>query len=181
MKKEYSLKRLDLRLLAQAADSVVGSAAVAQFPRLVEESASAAALSHEVTWTARGELRHVTGGADQVWMHLQAGSVITQTCQRCLTPVDLPLVVDRSYRFVKDESTAEAEDDASEEDVLALSREFDLMALIEDELLMSLPVVPKHEVCPELVPMSVEDEEFRHAEAEKPNPFAALAQLKKEG
>ena len=36
----------------------------------------------------------------------------------------------------------------SEEDLLALSREFDLHELIEDELLMALPVVPKHDECP---------------------------------
>ncbi len=56
--------------------------------------------------------------------------------------------VDRSFRFVADEDTAAALDDEAEEDVLALSRSFDLLALVEDELLMALPVVPRHEVCP---------------------------------
>jgi uncharacterized metal-binding protein YceD (DUF177 family) len=69
-------------------------------------------------------------------------------CQRCLTPVDVPLAVERSFRFVADEATAEALDDESEEDLLALSREFDLRELIEDELLMALPVVPRHDECP---------------------------------
>ena len=69
-------------------------------------------------------------------------------------------------------------DDDTEEDLLALSREFDLHGLIEDELLMSLPVVPRHGVCPEPVPMKVADEDFEAASAEKPNPFAALAGLR---
>ena len=30
------------------------------------------------------------------------------TCQRCLTTVELPLQVDRWFRFVADEATAEA-------------------------------------------------------------------------
>jgi len=41
--------------------------------------------------------------------------------------------------------------------------------------------VPKHGVCPEAVPFSVVDEGFIQTEAEKPNPFAVLAQLKNEG
>ena len=181
MKKEYSLERLDLRALAQAADTVTGHAAVAHFPRLVEESAPGGSVQHEVSWTAVGELRPVTGGVDQVWLHLTAHATLSQTCQRCLTQVDVPLEVERSFRFVKDEATAEREDDESEEDVLVLSREFNLMELIEDELLMGLPVVPRHEVCPQELPMTIEDEEYRAAEAEKPNPFAALAQLKTGG
>jgi len=52
------------------------------------------------------------------------------------------LLVDRDFRFVPDEATAMAEDDEAEEDLLVLSGEFDLLALVEDELLMDLPLVP---------------------------------------
>ena len=62
--------------------------------------------------------------------------------------------------------------------VLALSRSFDAIELIEDELLLSLPLVPRHEVCPVPLPRPVDD--LSHAEGdERPNPFAALAALKK--
>ena len=44
---------------------------------------------------------------------------------------------------------------------------------------MALPLVPKHEVCPESVAFAVMDDDFIQAEAEKPNPFAVLARLKK--
>jgi uncharacterized protein len=44
---------------------------------------------------------------------------------------------------------------------------------------MSAPIVPKHEVCPTLVPMSAVDDAFEEALDARPNPFAALAQLKK--
>jgi uncharacterized protein len=54
----------------------------------------------------------------------------------------------------------------------------DVWALIEDELIMSVPIVPKHEICPESVTLSAADEAFEEALAAKPNPFAALAQLK---
>jgi len=45
-------------------------------------------------------------------------------------------------------------------------------------LILSLPLVPLHEVCPEAVPMSAEDPEYEEA-AERPNPFGVLARLKK--
>ena len=71
--------------------------------------------------------------------------------------------------------------DDSEEDLLAISREFDLRELIEDELLMALPVVPRHDECPTAVHLASSDDDFEEASAEKPNPFAALAALRKDG
>eukprot|EP01030_Chromulinospumella_sphaerica_P004907 gene4907-4806_t len=76
----------------------------------------------------------------------------------------------RSFRFVADEATAAALDDEAEEDILVVSRDFDALALVEDELILSLPLVPLHEVCPEALPMSAVDPEFEQA-AERPNPF----------
>ena len=78
----------------------------------------------------------------------------------------------------KTTANLERVDDDSEEDLLALSRDFSLHELIEDELLMALPVVPRHEVCPSEVPMSSSDEDFEAANAERPNPFAALAGIR---
>jgi uncharacterized protein len=49
--------------------------------------------------------------------------------------------------------------------------------LIEDEVLMDLPVVPRHAVCPVPVKLATADPDFELA-AVKPNPFAALSALK---
>ncbi|MPM75651.1 Large ribosomal RNA subunit accumulation protein YceD [bioreactor metagenome] len=101
-------------------------------------------------------------------------------CQRCLGPVDVPLDIEREFRFVADEATAEALDDECEEDLLVLSREFNLRQLIEDELLMELPVVPRHDECPSPVVLQSTDSDFEEASSQKPNPFAALASLRKD-
>ena len=55
------------------------------------------------------------------------------------------------------------------------------LQLVEDELLMALPVVPRHEECPTSVPLASSDDDFEVANSEKPNPFAALAALRKDG
>lgn len=131
-----------------------------------------------VEWTARGELRAGAGEFQQIWLHLHAVVSLPMTCQRCLGPADIEVSVDRSFRFVSTEAQAEAEDDEAEEDVLALQRDFNLKELIEDELLMALPVVPRHEVCPAEVKLVAQDPDFDAESATKPNPFAVLSGLR---
>ena len=180
MTKEFSAQRLDVKAFAQAGAKLAGHDSLLKYERLALE---AKGLHPDllVDWQAEGELRTALGGMSQVWLRLKVQASFPMECQRCLTPVDIPLEVDRAFRFVADEATAEALDDESEEDLLALSREFDLRELIEDELLMALPVVPKHDECPTAVPLASSDDDFEEASAVKPNPFAALAGLRKDG
>ncbi len=150
---------------------------IADFRRLVEEAAGDVG-DRVVHWRARGASHRTGATGAQVWLHLTAEATLPVTCQRCLEPVDQPLSVDRWFRFVGDEATAEFEDEDAEEDVLVLDPYFDLMALIEDELLMALPLVPRHEECPSAVPLEHADADFEQAQQAKPNPFTALAGLK---
>ena len=98
-------------------------------------------------------------------------------CQRCLGPVEAVLDADRSFLFVAGEDAAAALDADSEDDVLALTRSLDLRELVEDELLLALPLVPRHEECPE--PLEVPPDADAPVE-EKKNPFAVLAALKRD-
>lgn len=177
MAKDFDPHRLDVRRFADEAGEMDASDPLRSFARLVAE-AQEADDARSVHWRARGELRNPGHHHPEVWVHLDADAVMPLVCQRCLHPVDVPLQVQRSFRFVADEATAAAEDDESEEDLLALSRSFDLLELVEDELLMELPVAPRHEVCPESVKMSATDPDFEAATAEKENPFAVLGRLK---
>ena len=179
MTKEYSPDRLDVKAFVQASAHLAGHESLLTYERLAQE-AKGLHPALRVDWEAQGDLR-ATGGdaaAPQLWLHLNVHATFPMQCQRCLTPVDVPLDVDRWFRFVADEATAEALDDDAEEDLLALSREFSLHELIEDELLMALPVVPLHDECPTEVPMTAIDEDFEAANEERPNPFAALASIR---
>ena len=65
-------------------------------------------------------------------------------------------------------------------DALALEPRPSLRELIEDELLMALPLVPMHERCPEPLAAPVPDEALPSTgQDDKPHPFAALARLKR--
>jgi len=174
MKKEFSARHLDVKAFAEDGAHLAGEDPLRSHPRLLQETEGRGA-SLPVTWEADGELRNPRHVQPGIWIHLRANAVLPLTCQRCLRPVDVPLEVDRSFRFVGDEDTAANEDEEAEEDVLALGRSFDLLALVEDELLLSMPLAPMHETCPEPVKLSAEDEDFGSAEPARENPFAQLA------
>jgi uncharacterized protein len=182
----FRADRLDVAALAQANGCLKGDDLLQKYERLKQESCRPEAdftENEKVVWQATGELVDSAGEngkiKPQVWLHLTAQTHLPQTCQRCLAEVSTLLDVERSYRFVADEATAEAQDDACEEDLLAISREFNLLALIEDELLMALPQVPLHDVCPVQPKMAAHDADFESEGATgKPNPFAVLEALK---
>lgn len=179
MAKDFDPHRLDVRRFAEEGAELQAADPLRDFRRLVAET-EGADLARTVRWHARGEMLNPHHVHPEIWMHLDAEATLPLVCQRCLQPVDVPLAVQRDFRFVADESTAAAEDDEAEEDVLALSRSFDLVELVEDELLMELPVAPRHQVCPAPVKMSAGEDEFEAAGGERENPFAALARLKKQ-
>lgn len=177
MNKEFVARRLDLKSFAQAAIPLSAEDALGSHERLAHE-AQGPIEGLTVNWTARGEFRPGADGANEVWLHLQAQTRLPLMCQRCMGPVDTDVASDRWFRFVADEVTAAALDDEAEEDVLVLSAEFDLSTLVEDELLMALPLVPRHDACPVEVKLAVADADFEASSGVKPSPFAALASLR---
>lgn len=180
MKTDYDPRNVNVLAFAKAGDSLHADERLLRFERLLHETQGlgAEALLH---YQATGLLRADAAGIDAAWVHLQAEVLAPLTCQRCLGPVDVAMSFDREFRFVATEELAAIEDEASEEDVLVLSRNFNLAELVEDELLMALPEAPKHEVCPHPVKLRVADADFVDEPEEKRNPFAVLQQLKKDG
>ena len=176
--KAPSPRKLDVAALARDGGRLEGEWVAADLERLAESAAPEAPARDwpAVSWAAQGELRTPRGGESQVWMHLQARARVALSCQRCLRPVQEDLEVSRWFHFVRDEALAAELDADSEDEVLALTRTLDLQELVEDELLLALPLVPRHETCPQPLPQAAGEE----AEVEdKPNPFAALAALKR--
>ena len=181
MDKTFNPRHLDLKAFAQAGAGLQGQAPLADWPRLLQEQFAAEGLpAQAVRWQLQGRMIPVTGGAPQVGLALQAKMELAMQCQRCLTPVVETVMAERDFLFVADEATAEAMDEDSDADVLVISRDFDVLSLIEDELILALPLVPRHDTCPQSLPDAAVDEGFEQA-SERPNPFAALAALKKGG
>jgi uncharacterized protein len=177
MSKQFDSRRLDVVRFAEEEAKLEGQASLGKFERLLAETAGEA-IHSSIVWTARGELRQPGRLQPQVWLHLTAQASLPVICQRCLDAVQVPLEANRWVRLAPDETIAATEDDESEEDVLVQSRSFDLMGLIEDELLMALPLAPRHDVCPTEPKRVAGQQEFDAALSQRENPFAVLGKLK---
>jgi uncharacterized protein len=172
--KERSLApaALDVAALCKQGGRLHGLWPLAQMARLAESFC--AAPDGSASWSAVGAARPVAGGEAELWLQLQAKAEVPLQCQRCLQLMTEPLAVDRRFRFVRSEDEAAALDEESDDDVLALPARLDLLALLEDELILALPIVPRHAVCPEPLPLPAEEPDEEPA----PHPFAALAGLR---
>ena len=171
-------RRLDVAAFARSDGRLEGAWPLAGMRRLLQDALPLTPDSpaQSVAWSARGERRAPSGGQDQIRLHLQAQTALQLTCQRCLQPMTVELHVSPTLRFVRDEALAEQLDEDSEEDVLALSAALDLHDLVEDELILALPLVPRHEHCPQPLPMSAGDLDGP-AEGDSQHAFAGLAGL----
>ena len=174
-------RALRIEPLCKASASLQGSWPLVGLQRLSEGFAAVADGSAH--WTLKASTRAVAGGAAQLWVHLSATALVPLQCQRCLAPMAEHLQVDRAIRFVHGEDLAARLDEETDEDVLNLPAALDLQVLVEDELILALPIVPRHAgPCPQpLLPDLAISEAPPAAASDKPHPFAALAALKRHG
>ena len=177
--RQFDPLKLDVEAFARDGGRLDGEWSMVDLPRLAESAPpeSPAATWPPLRWSVRGERVTPRAAEAQTWLHLEAEATVSLVCQRCLQAFAQPLAFARDLRFVRDEDLAAQLDADSDDDVLAMTRALDLRELIEDELLLELPLVPRHEQCPEPL-VHVDDELPEPAEEDKPNPFAALAALK---
>ena len=177
MSQTFNARHLNVAAFTQAKVAISGEELLQNYERLAQEL-QAPAPDLTLKWQATGESRTAVDGSVRPAIHLQVQANVPLTCQRCMEAVHTPIDVDRHFIFVPDEATAAAMDDDSEDDVLEMSTDFNLLGLIEDEVLMALPLVPRHDSCPAGVVQSAQTDDFNDVAEEKPNPFAALAALK---
>ncbi len=168
-------RRLDVAAFAAEGGALEGRWPLVGFTRLVDEHpADAPPVAGDVTWRVRGVRQPTPGGGPRIGLELEAQASVVRRCQRCLQPVSLPLQVGRRLQFVDGEAQAAQLDIDSDDDVLALERALDLHELVEDELLLALPMVPRHETC---APPGAAATPAAPADDVEPapHPFAALA------
>ncbi len=129
--------RLDAVRLAAEGASLERSFPLAGFRRL-----AGSLVSPEGDCVARLSFREF--GAGVAGCVLEVEATATLRCQRCLGAVGVPLRSEGRIAFVASDA-ASAALPADVETVDADPQAVDLHALVEDELLLSLPLVPRHE------------------------------------
>lgn len=97
-------------------------------------------------------------------------------CQRCLGPMPWPVESEVRLAILSASDDVEKLDETWDP-LVAGAEPISLLALIEDELILSLPISPLHlpDVCLVAVAAAAQ------AAGQRPNPFAILARMKKPG
>jgi uncharacterized protein len=182
---------VDAFALARQGGVVQGETPLVQFARAVEglpeQPEGEAGL---VRWSFRGEIGKGAGkagiaaGQSLLNLHVQASPMVV--CQRCNTPFSFAIDSHTVLQLVKSESELDDDlsldaldpevEDSLPEKVVG-SHHFNLLAQVEDELILSIPYVPKHLVCPGT--QAEEGETQQVSATPRPSPFAVLEQLKR--
>lgn len=169
---------IDTHELTRLGRQVQGQTPLHQFARFSDGLPSQG--NAVATWSVTGLCD--TLGQGFLDVSVQAMPVVS--CQRCMGDLSVDVVSASRLKVVSTEAELDVVDDldASPDDwiepVLASSH-LDVLALIEDELILGVPYVPVHEHCSpkELNKGKLSDEE---TELDEPSPFAVLRQLKKD-
>jgi len=159
--------------LAQQQKKTEGELALSSLPRLQEalhalgvtDAAALDALC--VRYQLQGLPPRFFSETALPMLALNVQSALPLVCQRCFAP--LPQVLDLQFEFALSNEPPEALLEDEHVDWLEEGGEATIESLVEDELLMALPIAVMHE------PTCVS---LQQTAGEKPNPFAALKQLK---
>ena len=168
---------IDNIAFAKRGERLSGNLSLADCPRLAELIASqaskaatnggAANLDDVIHFVVDGE----TDVLGRYFLHLTLNAALTTNCQRCLDPMALDLNLHFDYMISEadlSDAVAEEVEDVDEYDLQEASQAMDLRMLIEDEIIMALPIAPMH----------VHDcGRSSMQSGEKPNPFAVLKGL----
>ena len=130
---------------------------------------------------AEGDCRfEVEFGVDAMGMRyveVRAEAELPLLCQRTLERFLHPVRINQRLGLITDESQEAALPEGVEPLLLDASGELNPAGLVEDELILAVPVVPIDPASAEIEAIWPDEAE---EEEEKPNPFAALAALKEQ-
>lgn len=100
--------------------------------------------------------------------------VVNLQCQRCLEELEHVLDIHTELLLAQNEQELQRFDEDESVDCILAQHDMDVLSLIEDEIILGLPVSPRHEQS-ECMPGGREDGKTTR----ETSPFAALAVLKK--
>ena len=90
-------------------------------------------------------LRGGRAGNGRPCLRISVRGSVELLCQRCLNPLPVPIAIDAELQLSDSLREISAADD--EIDRVLASRHMDVGQLVEDEIILALPMVPLHETC----------------------------------
>lgn len=128
---------------ARRGNRVSGCVAVADLSRVAEHLADQGGM---LDCELQGGRSEDGSGHFELW--LSVSGELQLCCQRCLQAMRFPLRLQRRFRLVASGAEWPEEDVENEDfDAIEASREMAVGQLIEDEVLLALPLSPRHDVC----------------------------------
>ncbi|MBU3577022.1 YceD family protein [Polynucleobacter sp. UK-Kesae-W10] len=153
---------------------------ISDLPRVAEE-ASTVVGGDGFHWEVQTHFEDSPGSEPHQILNLGLKGRIHLICQRCLQDCAVDLAENRRFVLLATEEEADAyplEDE--EQEPLVASQHFNLLETIEDEVLLSLPLIPKHPEGFCEPHASVFGEEVgEEVLDERENPFNILKNMKK--
>jgi uncharacterized protein len=154
---------------------------ISALPRVAEETSSIG-QGDGFDWRVKTHFADSPCSEPQQILELAIKGRIHLVCQGCLQDCGLDLVQESRFVMVATEDEADAfpmEDDQQEP--LVASQHFDLLGLIEDEILLSLPLITKHPegTCQAPTSSFGDGKSAEHASEKPQNPFNILKNMKK--
>jgi len=147
-----------------------GRIKVADLARL---SAVCAGKSGELQWVVTGKIG--LSGHPQLDLTVKGG--IELVCQRCLEAFSFDFDSSAAIILAQSEEKADEIEDALDEDdpteVIVGGEKIDILVLVEDEALLTIPLSPRHDICPDTNRLVFGEK--------RPSPFAVLENLKTGG
>ena len=104
---------------------------------------------------------------------------LTMPCQRCLEPVTYQITARPRLVMVWDEEQMKALPEQLDP-ILVIDDKMPLADLLEEELLLALPLVAMHEQCPNPLVKESQPDSAADGKDKADNPFAVLAKLKRQ-
>lgn len=147
---------------AQRGDELRGEVPVAELPRLKDMLAD---FEGTISYVLRG----LYGKDGKPRLELVLDGLCILRCQRCLDRLEYPVSLVSRLKLVTDGEASDVDDD--EMDAIPVDKHLDVMSLIEEEMLLSLPIAPKHALG--------ECQFAAEGLVRAKNPFAVLSGLKK--
>ena len=127
----------DAYRLARERESVHGDFDAAASERLYDWLAPGDA---PIKWIIAG----TTDALGRPAIAIELDGSVPLECQRCLATMQWPVRQRTVALLAKSDAEGDALDAGSEEEVLVAAEPLDALALVEDELLLSLPYAPTH-------------------------------------
>jgi uncharacterized protein len=163
--------------------ALVARAASVQFDCALRDLPRVAPLLTRDSGNAAAQFRfYRTSGAEGGFdaAHCTVKAELLLTCQRCLAEVVMPVAADAELAFVESEASVQSVPETHDPVIVEAGR-VSLTALVEEELLLAMPIVPMHADVAQCRPQpGIENSEADvAAAAPKQTPFAGLRDLMK--